>query len=155
MGMAGEIAVLTEFASQYGDELPNRHELDIAKTFQLSWDPAPELGQQILRAMAELAPVPRPLLRDILNLPPQVGLRDPFGQSISELSRLSPMELDMEQNPVAHRLILAFVWHRNTTDNASPFDQCREVIQGQMLQAVETTDIATFRALEAIVPHAE
>src|SRR5581483_11460066 len=42
-----EIELLSEFASEYRDHLPTRHETDIVRTFQLSWDAAPELGRGI------------------------------------------------------------------------------------------------------------
>jgi hypothetical protein len=91
MRRAGEMEVLQEFAAQYRDELPSRHELDVASTFAL----APPPAKDILRGMAELAPVPVPrtVLRKMVDAPQQPGLQDPFDQSISELARLSLVEL--------------------------------------------------------------
>ncbi len=37
MKREGEVSVLKEFASEYRDQLPSLHELDVASTFQLSW----------------------------------------------------------------------------------------------------------------------
>ena len=51
----GEIEILNHFARQYGDELPTGHELDVASTFQISWQLAADPARDILRAMAELA----------------------------------------------------------------------------------------------------
>ena len=105
-----DIELVNEFASQYRDHLPTRHETDIARTFQLSWNAAPELARKILRAMGELAPVavPRSLLRSALELPGDSSVRDPLGRALDELSRLSLVELDTSGNPIAHRMILAF-----------------------------------------------
>ena len=57
MGAMGEIALVSEFASEYRDHLPSRRQTEIVRTFQLSWDAAPELGRAILRAMGEFAAV--------------------------------------------------------------------------------------------------
>src|SRR5262249_40529554 len=119
-----EIKLLAEFASEYRDHLPSRHETDVVGTFQLSWDAAPEIGRSVLHAMGELAPVgvPRSLLRSVLNLPAEASVRDSLASALDELSRLSLIELDTNENPIAHRLILAFARHRNAADSASPFD---------------------------------
>ena len=100
---ASDIELLAEFASEYRDHLPSRHEKDIAGTFQLSWDAAPEAGRAVLRAMGELAPVavPRSLLRGVLNLPAGTRVRDRVDRALDELSRLSLVELDTSGNPIA------------------------------------------------------
>src|SRR5262249_40050241 len=105
-----DIELLAEFASEYRDNLSSRHETAIARTFQLSWDAAPELGRKILRCMGELAPapVPRSLLRSVLDLPAGSGVHDELDRALDELSRLSLVEMDTSGNPMAHRLILAF-----------------------------------------------
>ena len=107
--------------------------------------------------MGELAPVavPRTFLRIVLKQPEQGGMRDPLARALSELVRLSLVELDTNGNPIAHRLILAFVRHRNTTDDASPFDACREAIQTQMSRSVEDPDADTLRELQLLAPYAE
>ncbi len=152
-----EIELLSEFASEYRDHLPTRHETDIVRTFQLSWDAAPELGRGILRALGELAPVavPRSLLRAVLELPADSEVRDPLAKALDELSRLSLVELDTSGNPIAHRLILAFARHRNLADSASPFHKCLAAIQEQMDRADLTPDAGTIGALNLLVPHAE
>ncbi|MBV8904943.1 MAG: toll/interleukin-1 receptor domain-containing protein, partial [Acidobacteriia bacterium] len=157
MSAAGEIELLREFASQYRDHLPTRHQTDVAQTFQLSWNAAPELGKSMLRSMAELAPVPVPrfLLRSVLNLPADSGVHDELARALDELSRLSLVELDTSGNPVAHRLILAFGRHRNVADSASPFNQCLAAIQEQMDRASLEPDAVTIRDLNPLVPHAE
>jgi len=152
-----DIELLAEFASEYRDHLPSRHETDIVRTFQLSWDAAPELARKILRCMGELAPapVPRSLLRSVLDLPADSGVRDPLAKALDELSRLSLVELDTSGNPIAHRLILAFARHHNVADSASPFDRCLAVIQERMTQASLTPDAATIAKLNQLVPHVE
>src|SRR5579871_6375835 len=155
--MDTEIELLNKFVSEYRDHLPTRHEKDIVKTFQLSWDAAPELGRNILRVMGELAPaaVPRFLLRPPLDLPANPRIDDPLDSALDELVRLSLVELDTNGNPVAHRLILAFARHRNGADSASPFDRCLKVIQEQMDRADLLVDAATLSDLSLLVPHVE
>jgi tetratricopeptide (TPR) repeat protein len=157
MRAAGDIELLTEFASEYRDQLPSAHETDIVGTFQLSWHAAPEAGRAVLRAMGELAPVgvPRSLLRSVLNLPAATPVRDPLARALDELLRLSLVELDTSGNPIAHRLILAFARHRNVADSASPFNQCLAAIQEQMDRASLTPDAGTICELNLLVPHAE
>jgi hypothetical protein len=157
MDSAGEITVLEEFKNEYRDQLPSGHELDVVRTFQMSWDLAPDAAKQVLRAIGELAPapVPRWLLRIVLSLPEENALRDELNKSISELARLSLVELGETGEPVAHRLILAFVRHRNRADDASPFDQCRQAIEEQMKRTFDNPDAKTNRELELLVPHAE
>lgn len=157
MNAQGEMEVLAEFAEEYRDQLPSQHEVDIARTFQLSWDSAPAAAQEVLRVMGELspAPVPRALLRSVLDWPAESALHDKLGKSLDELVRLSLVELDKGGEATAHRLILAFVRHRNSLDGASPFDRCVEVIQQQMDRAVEHPDAETNRELERLLPHAE
>jgi tetratricopeptide (TPR) repeat protein len=157
MKTGGEMEALTEFSAEYRDQLPSRHELDVIRTFQMSWDIAPAPARQVLRVMGELAPapVPRRLLRAILNLPEQPALHDELKKDLSELSRLSLVELDAAGDPVTHRLILSFVRHRNRLDNASPFQLCLEAIQRDMQRAFDNPSAATSRELELVAPHAE
>ena len=141
MKSEGDLNVLKEFASKYEDQLPSGHERDVVSTFQLSWSVASDPARKVLRVMGELAPtpVPRKLLRLILDLPPQSPLRDELGQGISDLVKLSLVELSSNGDPVAHRLVLAFARHRNAVDNASPFDRCGEVLLEQMQRANESS----------------
>jgi tetratricopeptide (TPR) repeat protein len=157
MNATGEVELLNEFASGYRDRLPTRHERDVVKTFQMSWDAAPEGARNVLRAMGELAPVAVPcaLLRTILNLPDGTGVRDPLARALDELVRLSLVELDPNGNPIGHRLVLAFARHRNMADSASPFEQALTSIQGHMARASMTPDAGTIHDLESLVPHAE
>jgi tetratricopeptide (TPR) repeat protein len=157
MSASTDIQLLTEFASQYRDHLPTRHETDVAQTFQLSWDAAPELARKILRTMGELAPapVPRSLLRSVWDMSGDSSVYDPLDRALEELFRLSLIELDTSGNPIAHRLILAFAQHRNVADSASPFPQCLAAIQEQMDQASLTPDAATISKLNMLTRHVE
>jgi tetratricopeptide (TPR) repeat protein len=157
MKREGEVSILKEFAAEYRDQLPSRHELDVVSTFQLSWQITPDPAKEILRVMGELAPttVPQKLLRIILNLPLQSPLRDELSKGINDLARLSLVEVSSNGDPLAHRLILAFARHRNTVDHASPFDRCREVLLEQMQRANDATDASTNRELESLIAHAE
>jgi tetratricopeptide (TPR) repeat protein len=157
MKVEGEISILAEFATEYRDQLPSGHALDVASTFQMSWDVTSDPAKQLLRVMGELAPAPVPqrLLRTILKIPEQPALRDELRKSVNELARLSLVELDTKGDPVAHRLVLAFVRRRNVAENASPFDTCCEALQQQMARANASPDATANRELELLVPHAE
>jgi tetratricopeptide (TPR) repeat protein len=159
MGATRDLEVLSAFASEYRDRdrLPTDHTPDILATFQLSWNAASESARQVLRVMGELAPVavPQFLLRSVLDLPADAGMRDPLTRAVDELSNLSLVELDKGGNPIAHRLIIAFARHRNVADASSPFDQCLAAIQEQMDRADLTPDAGTMRELDLLAPHAE
>jgi tetratricopeptide (TPR) repeat protein len=154
---AGEIAALDLFATEYRDQLPSGHERDVVQTFQWSWDAAPPPAREVLRVIGELspAPVPRRVLRIMLDWPEKGALQDELNKSVSELARLSVVELDAAGDPLAHRLILAFVRHRNRVDDASPFARCCAAIQRQMQRTFDNPDANTNRELESLVPHAE
>jgi len=157
MRREGDVGVLKEFASEYRDQLPSRHELDVASTFQLSWSITPDPAKQILRVMGELAPaiVPKRFLRIILNSPMESSIRDELSRGVDELARLSLVELSSSGDPLAHRLILAFARHRNAVDDASPLERCREALLEQMERANDNPDASTNRELESLIPHAE
>ncbi len=145
MNLEGELNVLSQFASEYRDQLPSGHELDVASTFQLSWNIASDPAKRLVRAMGELAPavVPRKLLRTILSLPEQPPLRDVMSGSINELARLSLVELSSSGDPFAHRLILAFARHRNVVDNESPFESMPGSCAGSRCGEPTTTRMRT------------
>ncbi len=87
---------------------PTGHVKEVTATIQLSWDLASEQAKFVLRAMTCLAPrpVPRRLLREILNLPSENRIEDPLGEAISELAiKLSLAELEYENEPSLHRFI--------------------------------------------------
>ena len=157
MQTAGEMGVLRDFAAEYRDELPSRHEMDVALTFQISWELAPATGKSILRAMADLAPfpVPRALLRRILGWGEPAGLKDELGKSLSELSRLSLLELDSNSNPAMHRLIHAFVRYRNGVDQVSLFERSAQVVLEEMGRTFGDPASIALRELDLLVSHGE
>ncbi len=157
MKRLGEVEVLRAFAAEYRDELPSRHERDVVATFQLSWNILADSAKHLLRVMGELAPAPVPqkFLRTVTNLPEQTPLQDELRKAVSELARLSLVEVSSGGDPLAHRLILAFARHRNAVDHTSPFDRCREALQEQMQRANDDPDASTNRELELLIPHAE
>ena len=157
MAKSGEVKVLRGFAMQYRDELPSEHETDIAQTFQASWNAAPPAAQDVLRVMADLAPVgvPRKLIRQVLGLSEPAGLDDALEESLSELTRLSLIELDLHGNPLMHRLVHAFVRYRNEQDHLSFFERTAAVILKLMQVTFNNPDAATLRALDLLVTHAE
>lgn len=157
MSSVSDTELLEVFAEEYRDELPSGHELDVVRTFQMSWDVASEPARKVLRVMGELAPaaVPRFLLRSILEIPGDGGVRDPLAKAISELGRLSLVDLDEDGDPVAHRLIIAFAAHRNKAESAASPGRCIEVIQSHMKRAFESPGCETIRQVESVLPHAE
>jgi tetratricopeptide (TPR) repeat protein len=132
-------------------------ETDIARTFQTSWAVAPEGGQNVLRVMADLAPsvVPRVLIRQTLGLPRPVGPDDPLEESLTELVRLSLVELDLHGNPLVHRLIHAFVRYRNGEDRVSFFDKTATVIRDLMEATFNNPGARQLHQFDLLVPHAE
>jgi len=157
MAKSGEVEVLDAFAKQYRDELPTKHETDVVKTFQMSWNLAPPAAQNVLRVMADLAPVsvPRTVIRQVLRLLQPAALQDALGESLSELTRLSLVELDLNDNPLMHRLIHAFVRFRNQADHSSFFDRTVAVISKQMKATFNNPGVSVLRELDSLLPHAE
>ena len=155
MRKAGEMETLRVFASRYGDELPSKHELDVAATFQLSWDQLGDPAKLTLRAIAEMAPAPVPvrLLRTILEAP-EAGLNDPLGEPVAELERLSLAECDEEGDPSIHRLLRSFVLHITP-----PEESLRESAAGalvrEMRRVKDQADTQAYKELDPVVPHAE
>jgi tetratricopeptide (TPR) repeat protein len=152
---AGEVALLGEFAAEYRDELPTRHERDVAATFQVSWQLACEDGKQVLRVMSQLAPAPVPLrlLRAVLGWPESTGARDRLAKVIADLWDLSLVDRSETGEPAAHRLILGFV--RHLPESGSLWLQTIAAVEKEMGRAFDDQDTASFRELEAVLPHAE
>jgi tetratricopeptide (TPR) repeat protein len=148
------MALLGEFASEYRDELPTRHERDVAATFQVSWQLAGEDGKQVLRVMSQLAPAPVPLrlLRATLGWPESVGARDRLAKAIADLWELSLVDHSETGEPAAHRLILGFVRHLPESDSLRL--QTVAAVEKEMDRAFDDQDTASFQELEAVLPHA-
>lgn len=152
----GEMRALEQFARKYGDELPSRHVKEISATFQISWDLASPTAQQVLRVMAWLAPapVPRRLLRQILELPAESPLADVLNETLSELAQiLSLVELDQDKDPEMHRLIARFV--REVSVEPEVFARTVQVVVTEMERVNEVEDIAALQELKKISAHAE
>ena len=152
---AGEVALLGEFAAEYRDEFPTRHERDVAATFQVSWQLACEDGKQVLRVMSQLAPAPVPLrlLRAVLGWRESPGARDRLAKATADLWDLSLVDRSETGGPAAHRLILGFVRHLPESDSLRP--QTVAAVEKEMSRAFDDQDTASFQELEAVVPHAE
>lgn len=157
MRASGEIGILCGFAEAYRDELPSRHELDVAHTFQMSSELAPRASQEVLRVMAELAPrpVPRGLLRRITGFEGGSGLNDVFDQSLAELVRLSQVDLDSGGDPAMHRLVHGFVRYRNEVDGESRLEPTAAAVVDEMDVARGYPDAAALQRLDQILPHGE
>jgi tetratricopeptide (TPR) repeat protein len=157
MEESGDVAVLGQFAAKYKGELPNGHEADVVKTFQMSWALAPKGAQDVLRVMAELAPVGVPVgvIREVLGVAEAEGLGDEVRERVSELVRLSLVELDVNGNPVMHRLVHGFVGYRSKVDGVSFFEKAAQVVLRRMDKTFENPGADEFRELELLVGHAE
>jgi tetratricopeptide (TPR) repeat protein len=155
MAEAGEVALLGEFAREYRDELPTRHERDVAATFHVSWQLACEDGKQVLRVMSQLAPAPVPLrlLRKVLGWQESPGARDRLAKAIADLWDLSLVDRSETGDPAAHRLILGFVRHLPESD--SLWLQTIAAVEKEVGRAFDDQDTASFQELEAVLPHAE
>ena len=106
----GHMAALEEFACEYKDELPTAHERNVAATFQVSWNLASDDGKELLGVMAHLAPAPVPLRLLLASLQWQgSAAANRLSKAIADLHRLSLVDRNELNEPVAHRLILAFV----------------------------------------------
>ena len=109
----GEMKTLDLFAEKYGDQLPSGHVKAVGATIQLSWALASDTAKKVLQAMAVLAPepVPKRLLREILDMPETGGLSDPLDEAIDELDKKLSliMYVDEDGDPRIHRLVAGFV----------------------------------------------
>ena len=152
---AGGVALLQGFAAEYRDELPTRHELDVAATFQVSWSLAGEDGKDVLRVMSHLAPEPVPLrlLRASLGWEESPALGDRLARAVADLWELSLVNRNEAGEPSAHRLILGFV--RQQPETASRWPATVAAVEKEMDRASDQRDTASFQELEAVVPHAE
>ena len=151
----GAIPQLARFAADYRDDLPTQHERNVAATFQLSWSLASEDARDVLHVMSHLAPTPVPprLIRAALGWPEAASLDDRFFTARKDLWRLSLIDLDPQNQPSAHRLLLGFV--RYLADGDSRWLEVVTAIETEMDRAFDEQDTASYRELEAVLPHAE
>ena len=153
----GEIKALGIFAKKYANELPTLHIKEISATFQISWNIASKTAKSVLQCMSLLAPppVPRRLLRKILDVPSGNILGDSLDEAISELTKkLSLTELDQENDPLIHRLISAFV-KTTTIKNKNLHKKVVKAVIQEMERVTDERDIKSYYELEKILPHAE
>ncbi len=152
-----EIQILRIFAEKYSNELPGGHSKAVAAMFKISWELASSTAKAVLQSMSVLAPapVPRRLLRNILDIPAETAIEDPLDETISELeNRLSLLEQDEDNDPRIHRLISAFV--RETT--AIPDELAERIYRAvleEMARVTDENDLLSSEQLEKILPHAE
>ncbi len=152
-----EIQILRIFAEKYANELPSGHSKAVAAIFKISWELAPSTAKAVLQSMSLLAPapVPRRLLRNILNISAGAAIADPLDEAISELDKgLSLIELDEDDDPRLHRLISAFVRETTETPDYLSESVCRAVVE-EMARVTDERDILSYEQLQKILPHAE
>ncbi|MCP4693442.1 MAG: hypothetical protein GY859_35715, partial [Desulfobacterales bacterium] len=157
IGKVGEINALETFASRYGNQLPTGHIKEVAATIQLSWNLASDQARAVMQAMARLGPtpVPRRLLRKILNLDSENSIEDPLDDAVSELAKeLSLAELDEEHDPSLHRLIAAFVRTTSPGEEA-PLGDVVNAVENEMARVTDVKDTLAHRELVKVTPHAE
>lgn len=163
MMMHWKIETLSNFSKSYEDELPSGHIKDVAAMFQISFDSAisksaPPETEDLLHIMAFLAPTPVPkrLLIKILDNTHENDMEDSIENAISYLNnKLSLIELDLENDPLMHRLISDF--GRITLDeNNNLFVQIVEAVKNEMEQIENQDDFfISYKQLDKIAPHAE
>jgi tetratricopeptide (TPR) repeat protein len=105
--------------------------------------------------MAHLAPVAVPLrlLRASLGWQESAGVADRVEKALADLSRLWLIDRSATGEPLAHRLILAFV--RRLPASAASWLQASEAVREEMSRTFDERDTASFQELEGILPHAE
>ena len=153
----GEMKALAHFTTNYTDQLPSGHDKEVAATIQMSWELATPLAKKVLQAMACLAPVPVPrrLLYQILDIPPQKGIGDTLGEALNELDKsLALIDLDTKKDPIIHRLISGFV---QTVSGATHSLQQRVIdcVKKEMKRSHDVHDTASLVALDDTIPHAD
>ncbi|MEE8584426.1 MAG: tetratricopeptide repeat protein [Acidobacteriota bacterium] len=154
----GEMQALTEFADRYHNELPSRHEKEVAATFLLSWQLASPSAQAVLEAMSLLAPqaVPRRLLGRMVEVEEEASaLADPLDDAIQDLVQLSLAELDEDGDPWAHRLLLGFVASTRLQESKELPRQVAQVVGQELERVADDADTTAFRELEKVLPHGE
>ena len=150
----GEIQTLTLFTEDYRDELPTGHEKAVTATFQLSWELASEEAQKILKFMAlwAPAPVPRRLLRRAYPTTSESLLTDRLEIAISDLVRLSLVELDEDHDPQTHRLIAGFI--KSKINEEDPLvEQAINSVNSELARTTDEYDTASLTELEKILVH--
>jgi tetratricopeptide (TPR) repeat protein len=152
---AGELKALDQFAGEYDNELPTGHEKQIAATFEIDWKIFTEEEKNILRVISMLAPhpIPRSLLKKILMDKEINIISSKTYKAINELkNKYSFIEIDKDNNPSAHRLIIAFVKTKGINEELKAA-AIKEIIE-QFSRIRDEKDVAAYKELEKIEPHA-
>ncbi len=153
----GEMAALDIFADKYANELPSGHEKAVSATFAMSFDLASPEAKKLLQFMSLLAPypVPRRLLRKMLDLPEAGALDDPLGDAVSvAVTKLSLLELDEENDPVIHRLVSGYI--RTTLEKEKGFTgTILNAVEDEMARVNDIYDTKAYTELEKIIPQAD
>ena len=157
MKKAEKIQTLSIFAAKYARELPSGFSKEIAAMFKTSWDLASSTAKAVLQSISFLAPapVPRRLLRKILDIPAETTVEDLLDEAIGELDDgLSLLKLDGDNDPWVHRLVSTFV--RETTDAPDNLsERISRAVVAEMARITDESDILSYTQLEKILPHAQ
>ena len=153
MNNVGDVVVLDKFSKKYRDELPTGHEKSITATFQISWNQTTENEQCILRFMACCAPtpIPRRLLHTAFDDSPVSILEDPVEEAVENLSRLSLIDLDDENDPFMHRLLRDFI--RTVSWDADIQSTALTIVKNEFSRIAETADFVAIEELVKVTPH--
>jgi tetratricopeptide (TPR) repeat protein len=121
----------------------------------VSWDLTGGDAKDVLRVMAHLAPaaVPLRLLRASLGWQESPGVTNRLERALADLTRLSLVDRNAQGEPLAHRLILAFV--RRLPESASFWPRVHQTVEQEMSRVNDQRDTASFQDLEGVLPHAE
>jgi hypothetical protein len=153
MNKTQEIQTLRIFAEKNADVFPGGYRKEVAGIFKISWDLASSTAKAVLQLISFLGsvPVPRKLLREILDIPVESDIEDALDEAISELGdRLSLLTLDEDDGPRVHRLISAFA--RETAD--APESVCSAWVE-ELARVADESNILCNEQIEKILPHAE
>ncbi len=147
MEKMGDIATLEIFAKKYHQELPTGHEKAITKTFKISWEIASDFGQSLLLAISLLAPapVPRRILKDILDLEAETKLKvHPFAVMDGTLKDYLNTSTD-EAIEIIEKLIIEVkkvngcfisLWHNESLSNQGKWKDWLEVYKHLLKKAI-------------------
>ena len=157
MKKTGEIRILSFFAEKYAAELPNCRSRKVAAMFKINWEIASTTAKVVLQSMSFLGPepVPRRLLRDILDIHFESFSEELLDNAIAELAgKLSLIELDEDSDPRLNSLISAYV--RETIDAPGNLsERVGQAVVEEMARAADESDYHAYEQLEKILPHAE
>ncbi len=154
---AGEIRCLSFVDEKYADELSNCYSKNAAAMFKINWELASTTARAVLQSLSFLGPepVPRRLLRDVLDHHLECLSDELLDQAIGELAdKLFLIELDEDSDPRLNRPISACV--RKTIDAPGNLSEIvARAVVAEMARAADESDVHAYEQLEKILPHAE